>query len=956
MWHVLRGQHFLACTSVTVGLLVFAVASRGEERSASTLHAIPLRGGLRAALGIAGDRAGEDRGQFLVEMIRRVYDANLTASKTQREQLLQTLLAHLDRHAGLPGAADTLPLPLAPETWKKTVFAGADVPDLVTAILRSREAALMYYGLLSLDDDTRGWFDGHPELLAEIASRHAPAFMVAARGLRIRDNAVHAPGGADAGAAWRGLTGHPTTAPVDFVRGLLTVSEGRLAYFYDAMAQLQPAQQRFLLGLDAPDSGRTGTARRLLSVFERLADAWVVAERPFWRPTLDPALLVADLTTDEAGRPVLPGTRAFWTTVFADTVDFGGEPVDAAAARQLATGEPVDLTWLCEQIFRGGQVSQRKPYDMVLFASRVIGRVTEANAAAAVEAVRAAGAVPAVVTTIERAGVTDVSVYNATVRRARLLAAIGDHSRATRTLAQFQGSLVVLTRGGLRRAVDVATLSRLITSLAAVDVNERGEYEGRLVRWWRETLDGTASRPAGASGAPAERAAGGLDGELITFVSGGTPETPVHVDWEGTRYRLDLAAAESTRIRRLLGDQPRPYLAAAAWLVRTADALTATPIDVAGIQSLMLQGDDAVAAVALPDVDKAVASLKRAIAQKSDSQRLAASAAALRGIADELFARGLTELVYATALGQPDRSLIVARDAAERHNFGLRVFGQSGPWRSPVSGADRARDWHVTGSLLGLDVRLADRALAAISARPPQLRPTLNDADRRVLIEVVTLMQPAALADEDRDVIVAALRRGRQRLEAAQTAAALTALADEIHLTGVRRSLIGWVGAHDRERLATFLSPSEYLWLGLGTAVTSRMHAWGAAAEPRLGCLCLRLVDRRPIDAFAGRPDSGLFASAFSDLNLRLAELLAELQMPAPLLPYVLSAATNDLINTAVSRGPDDRRGLLEFVHALALERVEQYLSLLTTDGPLVAVGEVTDSLAGSIRKTETPR
>ena len=73
---------------------------------------------------------------------------------------------------------------------------------------------------------------------------------------------------------------------------------------------------------------------------------------------------------------------------------------------------------------------------------------------------------------------------------------------------------------------------------------------------------------------------------------------------------------------------------------------------------------------------------------------------------------------------------------------------------------------------------------------------------------------------------------------------------------------------------------------------------------------------------FAGRWGSGIVASGFADPNLRLAELLAELRMPAPLLDSVLASATLDLVNTVDSRDPDDRRGIIEFVQALGIERM----------------------------------
>ena len=55
-----------------------------------------------------------------------------------------------------------------------------------------------------------------------------------------------------------------------------------------------------------------------------------------------------------------------------------------------------------------------------------------------------------------------------------------------------------------------------------------------------------------------------------------------------------------------------------------------------------------------------------------------------------------------------------------------------------------------------------------------------------------------------------------------------------------------------------------------------------------------------------------------------------------------------EFVNSAASRDEDDRRGLVEYVYALSTERLEQYLALLTTDGPLVPVGEATGRSAGS--------
>jgi hypothetical protein len=338
--------------------------------------------------------------------------------------------------------------------------------------------------------------------------------------------------------------------------------------------------------------------------------------------------------------------------------------------------------------------------------------------------------------------------------------------------------------------------------------------------------------------------------------------------------------------------------------------------------------------------DVLVTALQRA-AQDGDARAASRLVSGLRMLADDMLARGLMELTYAVALGQPERALITADDAARRHDFGLGVVGprRHVSWAFPVPASDSRRGWHMMGSLLGLDVRLADFALTRVSSRPPARRPTLDDDRRRVLVEIAALIEPRALGDGDRDAIVTALRKGRARVAALTTEESARALAEEIGLGAARASLLSWVVVHDRQRLAAFFGPTELLWAGLERApLPAAFHAWGGPAEPRLGCLCLRMIDRRPWETFAGRWHSGVPTSGFSDLNLRLTELLADVPVPAALTAPVLAPATLELIETAAMRDHDDYRGLHEYVASLRRVRVEQYLALLTTDGPLVPV------------------
>ena len=932
-----------------------ARSERGGSDAPGAIHHMPFPGGLRGALASINDRVPPDRSQFLLEFIRRTYNSPPGVENIQRDATLQSLLAQLDRSNGSPSAPEeTVPLPLPASLWIDAVFGGRETPQtLARAILRSRDAALLYYGLFSLDDATRAWLAAEPQLVTDLASQHSAAFLVAAPGIRVRGTALQLPGGHAAEPAWEALVGRRANEPAAFVRALLSGEEGRLAFFFGTLAQLTPEQQRLALHLESSDvAGRVAAVRRLQAVFGRATAGWRIADRVFWRPAIDPALLITELRTGPAGQLALPGARRFWTAVLAGDRDNFKSNGDGAHAA-FTDSDPVDLLWLCEQVFTGDKTEDRRRYQLVLFASRLELPTTPDTATDAVEVIRAAHTHPALIATLERAKLADVRAFASAVRRAARIGAIEDRERAERALAQFQGALALVTRAAVRGGLRPNALAGIVSSLSAVQLTDRGDYEGQLVRWlvgWTEAhLRKTRRTPE--LDVPV---AGPLERDVLHVLAGPAAVEPRFVDWEGTRYRLDFARAEGIRVARLLGDQARPFLSSAQALVAVADTLGAD-----GLTGERLR-KEAEAFTAIAEAvawDRAeswtgtnvyrrhrdvAAALQRA-AQDADVRGGARLAPALLVLADDLLARGLMEAAYAVALGHPDRASISADEAARRHDFGLNLAGsgRSAAWALPSAGAALPRGWHVIGSLLGLDLRLADFSLLRLSSRPLQRKPSLDDDQRRVLIETVALIEAASLTDTDRDTILAAMRNGRARLAAVRTAQEAEAMADEIRLSPLRRALLPWMMtiANERERVEAFLSPIELLWLGLERVpVAPSLHAWGVSGEPRLGCHCLRLVDRQPLEILGGRWHSGIFATGFPDLNLRLAELLAELQMPAPLLAPVLAAAMLDLVDTATTRDSDDRRGLVEFVRALRPERVEQYLALLTTDGPLVPV------------------
>jgi len=325
--------------------------------------------------------------------------------------------------------------------------------------------------------------------------------------------------------------------------------------------------------------------------------------------------------------------------------------------------------------------------------------------------------------------------------------------------------------------------------------------------------------------------------------------------------------------------------------------------------------------------------------ETKNAQRLAPR---LRLLADTLAARGLLVFAYAAALGQPDNAVISPLDAASRHNFGLDLpgFGRTGAWRWAAAGADRVRDWHLTGSLLGIDVVMSQYALVRISNRPPATRPSIDDEDRTILTESVVLMEPDLLTAEDHATIVRALKRGRERLAQLRGTADAEGLAERIQMLPLRRSVFTWAAGIDVARAAATLSMSEIFAAGLdGGPLPARFDAWGVSAEPRLGCQCLQMPGF-PLEAYSGRWFSGVLATGFADMNLRVAELLDELHMPGALLAPVLASATWDFLMNVRITDFDDVTAWVTFASAIDLDRVEQYLALLTTDGPLVPFTE----------------
>ena len=245
--------------------------------------------------------------------------------------------------------------------------------------------------------------------------------------------------------------------------------------------------------------------------------------------------------------------------------------------------------------------------------------------------------------------------------------------------------------------------------------------------------------------------------------------------------------------------------------------------------------------------------------------------------------------------------------------------------------------WRVSGSLLGLDVALAPLTLRRLNFERVLEAPKLTTNQRDTFALSVAQLNPYDLRDADRDRIAEAIDRGARRVAELSGAQALDALADEIAMEPWRRRAIAWTFAHERERVASMLSLTELLVLGGGRL--AELDAWGMAAVAT-GCVCPRLPRPGSWPSFIGRPQLGLIAVGVADLNLHVAVMLKEMQLPAALARVILSGAMQDFIDEVRPTDDGDWLTLVRRARLVPRDRVEDYIAAATATGPLVPDSE----------------
>jgi hypothetical protein len=240
---------------------------------------------------------------------------------------------------------------------------------------------------------------------------------------------------------------------------------------------------------------------------------------------------------------------------------------------------------------------------------------------------------------------------------------------------------------------------------------------------------------------------------------------------------------------------------------------------------------------------------------------------------------------------------------------------------------------HLVGSVLALDLAMAPLALRRITTDRIPEAPMLNLVQRDSFAATVAVMDPRALSDEGRDDIAAFIDRGRRRLEGLDPPKA-AALAHELRMDGWRARALGWTVSREPERAAALFTMAELLVLGGGTPAA--FQPWGTYALRTRGCLCTELAAPDWWQSWWGLSQVGLPAALVSDLPLRVAVVLHNLQLPGVLAKAVLAAAMQDFVDSVNPTDGNDWLTLARAAQAIPAERFEDYVAAAAADGPLL--------------------
>src|SRR6185295_14234551 len=208
--------------------------------------------------------------------------------------------------------------------------------------------------------------------------------------------------------------------------------EGRLAYLYDTIAEMDAPRAAFALGLWIKDpAARTKRFKALVMVNRTSFPQWQPAKLPFTRPLYDVGSMLARVQANADGSPAFPAVRSWWIWAFEN----GELPPGAAFAESVPDDGLVDAAWLAETIAAGDTRSRGERLDQFAFGQRAFGDADRSALGSILIAIRAFPRYRMLMLTLERMGVRRAAVYATAARRAQQLSPI-DGRRAFIALGQ----------------------------------------------------------------------------------------------------------------------------------------------------------------------------------------------------------------------------------------------------------------------------------------------------------------------------------------------------------------------------------------------------------------------------------------------------------------------------------------------------------------------------------------
>jgi hypothetical protein len=817
-----------------------------------------------------------DRSRFVLDVVRALFTMGLIEGDMRQRGNLRTALLAAPFTPG-----EIVPLPLDASIWRETLLE-RQVPDnqIIGAILADRSTALLYHGLAGLDDETLAWLGPERETLRHLL-RHAGAFAVFGPSVRVRAGRIVVPGGADAEPMWQAIVGADPARPSAFVRRLFGDESGMLAWFYDAIANLDEPRLKFATSAALPTPARIERVRALLDVFEHAGSDWQPEKQPFSRRPFDPALTLAVIRVNADGNLTGPAQRGVWERVFVN--DASGRPQSPPREASVLDPAPVDAAWLVSRLHRVPVDLGRRRLETFLFAQRVFPTVAAPDPLI-VGTLRAYETLPSLMLTLERAGVTSAGTMSAMAAHAQALTEIGDDQTRTLALSEFQASLGILDRiirsGGVSRADGEGLIARL----AMVDHSSRG-YGARIAAWIQRDLLSKLTQVNGES-------SDALEDTLLAGMAGVrvTDARDRIVEWEGRRYRVNAARAEELRLHRVRERQGGTTLQAA----------------LQSAQQTPKPGGDRVLVNTLTSI------LYAAYLGDPQGPALAAGNVALR---HDLGATGVVGPRAAwrlpteghSAKGWKVTGSLLGLDVALARMSLRRLDSNVMPPEPRMVSSER-QTAALTVSLLN-PLTLGDAARDEIAAALARGRARLDALD--------------GSGSNDADV---------------------EAIARDAGLSSWRREALRWTLAHDGARRSEQLSVVELMWLGRPRASAAvSLDGWGAAMLPLSGCVCLAMPTAQPWEVFSGRPSQGLLATRGADVSIVVADTLAALDLPAQIAPGVIAYAMQEVIDQARPAHFDDWSGFSRAASTLSRDNLIDYIAAQTAGGPLLPASSSED-------------